>query len=331
MRALLKSLAADSFCVGRHLQVKRPRPGMTFRIQDGLLDAVLYLYKDEADATAGRESGGSGFLFGCAVSGSTDYTLWAVTNRHVVEGGGWTIRVNLKAGGVATIDTTELDWFYHPVADLAVIPIALSQDVHRISFITEEWTLTPEWEQSLEIGPGDPCFTIGRFIGHAGLQRNTPTTRFGQIAQIDSEPIKSDGREQRSYLVEIRSIGGFSGSPVFVYLDAAYYRPWAVGAKTGPDGSIMGVGRFPTGPWLLGVTWCMVPTWEPVCDNTGKVIQQGYKVLANSGLMGVVPARFLAEMFAEGGAAFARRREIEAAIAAKAAIVLPKVIPTSAD
>lgn len=300
---------------------------MAYRIRDELLNVAIYLYKDEADAIAGKESGGSGFLYGQGIPGTTDYTLWAVTNRHVIEAGGWTIRVNLKTGGVACIDTTDLDWFMHPKADLAVMPIALSQDVHRLGFITDEWLLTPDWEDALEIGPGDPCFTIGRFIGHGGVQRNTPTVRFGQIAQSDAEPIRHQGNTQQSYLVEIRSIGGFSGAPVFVYLDAAYYRPFATN-KTAPDGTVMGRGQLPTGPWLLGVAWCMIPTWEPVCDRSGKVLQQDYRVLANSGIMGVVPATFLLEMFLEGGAAHEKRTQIESALALHAAIHLPPISET---
>lgn len=290
---------------------------MTFRIRDSLLEVSIYLYRDEVAASAGESSGGCGFLYGhdLAPHLGTGHTLWAVTNKHVIEGNNWTIRLNLKDGGTTCIDTDDREWIYHPKTDLAVRPLALSQDVHKFSYLASEWLLTEDWENALEIGPGDPCFTIGRFIGHDGKQKNTPTTRFGQIAQVDAKPIEQGGQAIDSYLVEIRSIGGFSGSPVFVYLNSAYYRPWATGSKTGPDGSILGVGHYPTGPWLLGVTWCSVPTWEPVCDASGAELTSGYKVQANSGIMGVVPARYLKGMFEPGGAAFGKLQEIERGLA----------------
>ena len=68
------------------------------------------------------------------------------------------------------------------------------------------------------------------------------------------------GFDQESFLVEARSIGGYSGSPVFLFIPAMssrenvenWYPPSLVEWKSGVKyGSLMS-----HGPWLLGVTWC---------------------------------------------------------------------------
>lgn len=263
---------------------------MTFRIKQDVFDCSIYLYPDEAHARSGERAGASGFLITRPVSADDPKggTLWAVTNRHVIEQGHWTIRLNTKDGGIDVVDTDDSQWIYHPDgSDLAIRPIALSQSHHAFSFLSAEWLLTEETRQVYDIGPGDPCYMVGRFVNHDGIVKNTPTARFGQIAQLPQEPVQIGEQKQDSFLVEIRSIGGFSGSPVFVYLDSAYYRD--IGG-TAPDGKIIGRGHFDTGPWLLGVEWGMVPLWDPVCDKSGIPVQAKLMVPSNTGMAAVVPS-----------------------------------------
>lgn len=316
--------AAVSYRVGRHLLVRRGSENM--RIPDNLLNTSVYLYPDLKRAEEGGRAGGTGFLFGHTVAGGDFFTLWVVTNRHVVENGAWTVRLNRKGGGLEFIDTDETEWFLNEEHDLAVRPIALSQDVHDFNCFDTNWILQRDWAEALDIGPGDPCITIGRFVGHDGKLRNTPTARFGQISQMNAEPIKHDGQEQDSFLVEIRSIGGYSGSPVLVHLDPMYQRP-SIDSALAPDGSTLSQRIYPKGPWLLGISWCMIPSWEPVCDKTGKALESGMQVPANTGMMGVIPAWHLHDML-ETGVASQRRIEIENGIASMEGIDLSTGIPT---
>lgn len=301
---------------------------MTFRISDSLLYGTLYFYPDPVAAADGERAGGSGFLLGWGLEDGTDRcSLWAVTNRHIIDGGSTAIRVNAKAGGVEIIDTVEPEWYFHETADLAVRPIALSDDVHQFNYIANNWLISKEWVEALDIGPGDPCFTVGRFVRNDGRQRNTPTARFGQIAQMNGEPLRAEGLPpQDSVLVECRSIGGFSGSPVFLWLDGQFYRP-SIQGKTAPDGTKLFQGVFPQDQWLLGVCWCMIPSWEPVCDEAGQQVPSGWQVPANTGIMGVVPAWHLQQLI-ESGPAAPRRKEIEAAIARLTADTPPSIIET---
>jgi hypothetical protein len=62
------------------------------------------------------------------------------------------------------------------------------------------------------------------FVDHEGVERNNPLARFGNISMVASEDSKvirdtRDGRRipQLSYIVDMHSRTGFSGSPVFVY------------------------------------------------------------------------------------------------------------------
>ncbi len=320
--------AADSVIAGRHLAFRQECAPLPFRIPQEWMDTVFYLYKDEAAASASEISGGTGFLLGWPIPETTDFTLWAVTSWHVVQNGNWTIRLNRRDGGFAALDTTDLEWVRHPESDLAVRPIALSRDDLRFNFLTPEWLLGKDWYHALDIGPGDETCTIGRFVGHGGKKQNYPSARFGQISQCPNETVIIGDLEQECFLVESRSIGGYSGSPVYVYLDNNYYRK-TINARIAPDGRTLGQGAFPTGPWLLGLSFAMVPIWEPVCDKTGKVVNVDYRVPINTGLMGVIPAWHLSELMMSDPVSQIRGQV--QSILAKSAVNLPPAIQTSAS
>lgn len=279
---------------------------MPFRIAQTLLDTSFYLYPDEVSANEAQRIGGSGFVAGLPLAGPVGaHTLWAITNRHVIESGHWTIRLNNRDGKTICVDTNEQEWFYHPEGDdLAVRPLAVP-GMAKVNFVPLEMMLTKQMAEIFDIGPGDAAFVIGRFVSMDGRQRNTPSVRFGQISQIPDEKLKYDKYEQEAWLVEVKSLNGYSGSPVFCYLDPAYYRTSlkpiagpnpALGNAYDHKGKIIGQGAFDCGPYLLGVDCCMVPIWQKVCDSTGQENQAGMQVPLNTGMMGVIPAWRLIDM-----------------------------------
>jgi hypothetical protein len=114
------------------------------------------------------------------------------------------------------------DWYYseNPAVDVAAlfIPIVPGTNIHSVAI---ENFATDAVIQKESIGLGDDVFAIGLFTRKAGDDRNIPIMRTGIIASMPHEPLEASESEDtyNAYLVELRSIGGLSGSPVFVNLD----------------------------------------------------------------------------------------------------------------
>jgi hypothetical protein len=66
-----------------------------------------------------------------------------------------------------------------------------------------------------EIGLGSPVGLAGLFVHHHGASRNTPIVRTGNIAAMPGEPVLTRKGFITVFLIEVRSTGGLSGSPVF--------------------------------------------------------------------------------------------------------------------
>lgn len=280
---------------------KKPVP----RINDRLLDSVVYVYSSVRDAEEGVKVGGSGFLVCIPSEGyeNPPTTFYIVTNSHVVKKAGSTpaIRLNTKDGSIDALETSEDDWVHHQDGDdLAICQIDVGWDAFKFSCMPPDVLLSQEKIQEHAIGPGDDVFMVGRFVDHAGHQRNTPSARFGNISMMPGEPVYNVDRKmpQVSFLVEMFSLGGFSGSPVFVHIPLFATRP-------GQD--------MPTqssyGPWLLGVSWGHFRAYEKVVwkDDKAQAVDENWVVSSNSGQMGVVPAWKLQELLNQEEVVMARK------------------------
>lgn len=280
------------------------------RIRDEYLDCVIYLYPSDVDAEDGTKWGGSGFLIGVPSRGLRQnfWFLYAVTNKHVIRNS-TILRMNTCKGEKAILPTQRDTWYTHPEGDdLAVCLISFDPRDYKFKYVPRDSFISKETVALLNIGPGDDVFMVGRFINRDGRQQNLPTARFGSIGQMPWEKIKQDdGFEQESFLVEIRSIGGYSGSPVFAFIPAGSERPVEGWEK--PQNILRS-----HGPWLLGVDWGHINDWSPVCRDNGEPVNPGkpseMQVRLNTGMAAVVPAWRLADMLDKGPLA-AHRAEIE--------------------
>jgi hypothetical protein len=167
------------------------------------------------------------FLVG--VPSETQPSLWfsyLVTAAHVVErcqrlGTQMWGRVNLRAGGASVIQMTG-DWRFHPdlaneTTDVAATRIgAVWDSIDHDPIPLPERQTQPITAEQRDIGLGDETFMIGLFRNHAGQDRNIPIVRIGNVAAMPEELVSTRIGNIRAYLVEMRSIGGLSGSPVFV-------------------------------------------------------------------------------------------------------------------
>lgn len=261
------------------------------------------MYPSVEEAEAGERAGGTGFLVGVPSEVHSGVTYqYAVTNSHVIrEGNSPVIRLNTQDGGTDFLPLSRDDWVHHQYGDdLAVCPLEFSLDTHKFSLLTQDWFITKEEMEEYDIGPGEDVFMVGRFIQHEGGQRNTPVVRFGNISMMPWEPVTNmRGIKQESFLVEMRSLSGFSGSPVFVHIPPFAFRPG--------KGALEVAAYF----WLLGVDWGNFPIYEKVREGKGgnEPVEEGWVVRSNSGQAMVVPAWQLQELLDQKDLAVARKRK----------------------
>lgn len=160
-------------------------------------------------------------------------TIFMVTARHVIEG----IRKRSDGNVYVRLDLRDKEPVFHPIpveswymlndsrVDVAVSPCALNFDMVNHKSVPLKMFLTTEKIEEDEIGPGDAVFFPGLFTDHFGKKSNIPIVRCGNIAAMPLEPVHTDECGYiNAYLLEARSIGGLSGSPVFVFLGAMRVR-----------------------------------------------------------------------------------------------------------
>lgn len=261
------------------------------RIDDDVLDCGIYLYGSEEDALEGEKYGGSGFLVGVPFGydrddfspndAPTGHHLYAVTNEHVARCNP-VIRLSTKSGELRAIGLFG-DWVNHQDGDdLSVAPIGLNRDLFKFKFVSLVGStfITEKLFDRLGLGPGDETFMVGRFIGRDERQSNVPVVRFGHISGSKPEPIRQDKDrgyyEQESFLVECHSVGGSSGSPVFVWIPqerafkSTFHSPDPNVEKRLT--SFMRTAKLTPSEFLLGIDWGHLDEANP------------------AGMAGVVPA-----------------------------------------
>lgn len=190
---------------------------MVPRIQDKYLQTALFLYRSKKDAEESSKFGGSGFLVGYRDSIDEPKHIYAVTNAHVVNDDYTIVRLNTEHG-TTTLETKKQDWILHPDGDDVAVTRLPVQPSHEYQYFYSDVLLDEIGAKEHGIGPGDDVFMIGRLVAHSGTKRNLPVARFGNIAMLPLENLSNGlGKSRPHYLVEMRSVSGFSGSPVVVH------------------------------------------------------------------------------------------------------------------
>lgn len=162
-----------------------------------------------------------------ATSPEDDDVFYAVTARHLIDGAKKqllqeTIYFRLNRWDRAVWVPILLDkWFTHPSdssIDVAVVKIRMPTELdHEV--IGRALIATDQLMHANAVGVGDEVFITGLFRHHHGVGRNVPIVRIGNLACMMEEKIPTNHfGDIDAYLVEARSIGGLSGSPVFVNL-----------------------------------------------------------------------------------------------------------------
>jgi hypothetical protein len=287
------------------------------RIEQRVIGTSLFMYVSADAADAGSRSGGSGVLIGQpAETLPGTVHLYAVTNTHVVECAGAVVpRIRTRSGDPKRFDLGLVDWEPHPggedvsIAWLEAVPASGDRE---LQWVPRDWLITKAdlgivaartgwpWETG-PIVAGEDTFSIARFVGYDGVDRNQPTVRFGNLSSpeaIDISQRPGRDRDQQSLLVEARSLAGYSGAPVFVYRTSGYF----AGGVAPVDEAL-----------LLGIGWGHIKhpedekrEYDVEMESPDRPTPGRY----NSGIMAVVPSWMIAELL-DHPKVVAMRREYE--------------------
>jgi hypothetical protein len=217
--------------------------------------------------------------------GLTAVASYAVTARHLIEDihadqkagkcGRMFLRVNLHQGGFKDLPVKYEDWIRNPNTDVAVCPVHFKPDVNFFAFSSVAGIRG-------ELRPGYDVFFVGLFQKRPGHDSMDAIVRFGKLAlpltDVDVNLSATETKTVTAYLVESRSWGGESGSPVFLYdqnWEMSSYDTSSVHARD-------------VHPPLLGLLHGHYEIDREVQPKTRK--NQGSFVEVNSGIAVVIPA-----------------------------------------
>lgn len=188
------------------------------RIEDEIIKSVGFVSCD----TDPLRYAGTAFIVQVPYD-ETSGCLHLVTAKHVADavGADFVIGFNGKDGQPLFVKSGGVPWYFHPTesdsVDAAVIPFASSR-IHDydISPIPVQIFADEARINEYDIGLGDEIFSVGLFTRYFGRTTLIPIVRTGNIAMMPNEPVPlGQFGLTEAYLIEGRSIGGLSGSPVF--------------------------------------------------------------------------------------------------------------------
>lgn len=187
------------------------------RVHGELLKATVFI---------GTEAGGrflpvgTGFLVGFQKNGF-DFNF-CVTAHHVVEmirGDTVSIRLNRHSGDASTVRAPKSKIFgaKEQALDIAMIGVSIDWTIfdQRVILLDRkhhEKVVETVWRADV----GAEVATVGLYSSHFGETKNLPVARIGNIALMPGEPVLTHRGYVSAYLIEVKSIAGLSGSPVFV-------------------------------------------------------------------------------------------------------------------
>jgi hypothetical protein len=211
------------------------------QVDDQILNRTVFLVQP---SSYGFTADGTGFLMDVECEGMS--FLYVVTCRHVVRPTVsvrdlapntepiW-IRINREGDKPPkTIETKRSDWLYptNRRIDVCVYPFDLAKHnpdndlevVHLSSSPEHHLIFREEQQRRWGLTLGDEVFMPSCFVGRVGDRKNIPVLRIGSIAAKPDEPIAGVSHQNPAYLIETRSLGGVSGSPVFLHLEPDHRR-----------------------------------------------------------------------------------------------------------
>ena len=282
------------------------------KVSQKIIDSVFFLYKTKEDALKGVNPGGTGFVVSQTAAADEHFNqLYGVTNWHVACQDGYSVvSLNKIDGGIDVMEFGSEDWHFIPSGpDVAVIPLELSSVAHAVNTVSVRHFAHKRDLRDLTVG--DDVFMLGLLTNHTGRSVNIPSARFGNISMLPDHRAtvkQPTGYRGESFIIDVHSRTGFSGSPVFVYRtpisDFAEYSPVLRGRvnadRINPRARGMVEVDFhlrSTLFRLLGIHWAQFPElWEIKHPETmsnseaSSLVPSSDYVQGFSGMTCVIPA-----------------------------------------
>lgn len=161
---------------------------------------------------------------------------YLVTAGHLVEGmkakgaRECAIRLNLNEGGCEWVPIPINKWVvdHDKTSDLAICLPSLPFGRYAHKSIPSVSLITNKQIQEYGVNIGDILYMTGLFNKSFGINRNTPMLRSGMIAGLPDGTIPSRWHDSsirniKGTIIELKSIGGHSGSPVYINLGLPRY------------------------------------------------------------------------------------------------------------
>jgi hypothetical protein len=164
---------------------------------------------------------GTGFFGGLAFGGMIFQFL--ITADHLLDqiaGDSFSVRINRRSGGAECIRLPKAHAIrhYNKLNDLAIFSVSFGTDIYDFAMIElDRADLVKSRAEVWDVHLGDEVCAMGVYTSHHGLARNIPVMRVGNLAALLEEEVRGpQGGYVEAYLIELRTIAGLSGSPVFV-------------------------------------------------------------------------------------------------------------------
>jgi hypothetical protein len=272
------------------------KPPKLMFIPDEIRKCVVYIGYNKSNA--GLSLQGTAFFVGRSIPGLEGSFLYLITAAHVIKGisstdnfdGKILLRVNSIDGDAKTIETNVSDWKFHPEeieVDVAVLSLPANdlENIADVDWIPFDMFFDEHKKAESDISIGDEVFLTGLFYNHHGRKRNIPIVRVGNILAMPEERVFTKAGLIDAYLVEARSIGGISGSPVFVKVELD---------KSSQGSLLVGAGERESKFFLLGL---MHGHYDyDLLSEDGVNMDAKTKKVVNMGIAIVVPSEKIAEV-----------------------------------
>lgn len=301
------------------------------RIPDNYLSGVAFLC---VDVGTGKQPIGTGFFVQVPEHhGDYNFTYF-VTAEHLLkdENGKDFTNLSLRMNTPTGFDYFPLQmdqWIRlkdKPI-DLAMILVDLAPDDWAHGSLHIQDVFDNDLLMKHNIGIGDDVFTLGLFTLRRGRSRNIPIVRIGNIVSMPIEPlvdrqnIETFDQEYYAYLMEMRSIGGLSGAPVFVLIDINRTVDPCIPEPFHYKIGLIGLVR---GHWLIDAKHNEQDFVSDAPDALAA--PDGAKLYGklNSGIALVTPSNYIKEILMHSKLAALRAKHIEAVERSQGEIVLDR-------